>query len=249
MAREQVLEGIILHRWTWGESDRMVSFLSETRGKLRLRVRGTQKPNSRMGMLTEPLNLLRVRLIEGRNQPLLVQPQLIRTYFRVRADLERLTAALALCETLDRWLAEDYAEPEAYHTLVQALNALEIGRDVDSTVAWALWRWLALLGYAPDLHHCRGCGRPTQQGDWWIQTGGCLCAICRPPQTGGAPSVTAEQIQLVRSWLTGQGCPLTSMPSAGRLAQTALRYAEWVVDAEPRWLTFWERLNTLRENG
>lgn len=249
MAREQVLEGIILRRWTFGESDRMVSFLSETRGKLRLRVRSAQKPNSRMGMLTEPLNCLRIRLIEGRSQPLLVQPQLVQTYFRVRADLERLTAALALCETLDRWLAEDHAEPEAYHTLAQALIALEIGRDVASTVAWALWRWLALLGYAPDLHHCRVCGRPTQQGDWWVQTGGCLCALCRPPQVEGALSLTAEQIQLIRSWLTEQECPSVSLPAAERLAQTALRYAESVVDAEPRWLTFWERLNILRENG
>lgn len=248
MAREQVLEGVILRRWTSGESDRVVSFLTAERGKLRLKVRGTQKPNSRMGLLTEPLNRLNARVIEGRHQRLLVQPQLVRTYLQVRTDLERLSAALALCETLDRWLAEEHAEPEAYFTLVQALERLEQGSDVATVVGWALWRWLALLGYAPDLSRCRECGHPVTGGDWQLDAGGCVCARCMPSRSN-LVALPADQVQRIQQWFLQAQPPQELISGAERLVRAALRYAESVVDAEPRWLTFWERLNALRENG
>lgn len=249
MAREQVLEGIILRRWSSGESDRVVSFLTAERGKLRLRVRGTQKPNSRMSMLTEPLNRLQARIIEGRGQSLLVQPQLIRTYYRLRADLDPLASALALCETLDRWLAEDHAEPSAYHTLIQALDALEQGQDADSVVAWALWRWLALLGYAPNVGRCGACGQPVHQGDWWLQGGECLCARCVPPAKASERPLRAEHLCLLKTWLAGAECPHERVANASQLVRSALCYAESVVEVESRWLLFWERLNALREDG
>ena len=51
MAREQVLEGVILRRWTSGEADRVVSFLTPERGKLRQQshgiTHGTPEPPQR----------------------------------------------------------------------------------------------------------------------------------------------------------------------------------------------------------
>jgi recombinational DNA repair protein (RecF pathway) len=73
--------------------------------------------------------------------------------------LERLSVALALCETLDRWLPDEHAEPEAYATLIVALEALEAGAPAEQTAAWALWRWLAMLGYCPEMERCGKCGR------------------------------------------------------------------------------------------
>lgn len=158
MAREILTEGVVLRRWHAGEYDKWISFLTPEHGKVRLRVRGARKPKSKMGMLTEPLNLLKARVIEGRAQKLIAQPQLIRSYVSLRTDLERLSVALALCETLDRWLPEEHAEPEAYATLIVALEALEAGVPGEQAAAWALWRWLAVLGYCPDLRRCGRCG-------------------------------------------------------------------------------------------
>jgi DNA repair protein RecO (recombination protein O) len=125
MAREVQVEGVVLRRWYAGEYDKWVSLLTPDCGKLRLRVRGGRKPKSKMGMLTEPLSRIKARVIEGREQRLLVQPQLVRSYVNVRLDLERLTIALALGETLDRWLPAEHPEPEVYAVLVDALGSLE----------------------------------------------------------------------------------------------------------------------------
>lgn len=245
MAREVQVEGVVLRRWYIGEYDKWVSLLTPDCGKLRLRVRGGRKPKSKMGMLTEPLSHIKARVIEGREQRLLVQPQLVRSYVNVRLDLERLTIALALGETLDRWLPEEHPEPEVYAVLVDALGSLEGGALPAGVAAQAIWRWLAVLGYAPDLSQCARCG--AVGGDGCMIIGGqLLCERCAPRKDGIRLSGTA----VARLQKSLQGEPLEARPDeAQMLLRAGLRYAEDALESPLRWLEFWERLSALRESG
>ncbi|MCX7993575.1 MAG: DNA repair protein RecO [Fimbriimonadales bacterium] len=269
MAHETQTEGIVLRRWYAGEYDKWVSFLTPEYGKLRLRVRGARKPKSKMGMLTEPLNLLKTRVIEGKVQRLIAQPQLVRSYVRLRSDLELLSVALALCETLDRWLPDEHAEPEAYATLIIALEALEAGVPVEQAAAWALWRWLAVLGYCPDVERCGKCGAEFEfiGGDadaaklprvasassptvaqLFPAEGWLLCPRCAPPRDG--VPITSDELKLLQKSLPGGRPSWDTRPEACRnLMLAALRYAECVLESPLRWLEFWERLSALRERG
>ncbi len=247
MAREWVVEGVILRRWTSGEADKRVSLLTPDCGKLYLRVRGTQKAGSRMGMLTEPLNRVQGRVIEGRHQRLLVQPHLLHTYLQIRADLERLSVALALTEMVDRWLAEGHPEPEVYALLLKALDALESGADAPTLLGWMIWRLLALLGYSPELSHCAVCGAlAPEEGEWHLSGGTGLCPTCKPASEA-ALTLSAPQRKRLQTWMNQSEPPKEAEPCAQPLVRLALRYAESVLEAEPRWLSFWERLSTLRE--
>jgi DNA repair protein RecO (recombination protein O) len=245
MAREVQVEGVVLRRWYAGEYDKWVSLLTPDCGKLRLRVRGGRKPKSKMGMLTEPLSHIKARVIEGRQQRLLAQPHLVRSYVNVRLDLERLTIALALGETLDRWLPEEHPEPEVYAVLVDALGSLEGGALPAGVAAQAIWRWLAVLGYAPDLSQCARCG--AVGGDGCMIIGGqLLCERCAPREDGIRLSGTA----VARLQKSLQGEPLEARPDeAQMLLRAGLRYAEDALESPLRWLEFWERLSALRESG
>jgi len=245
MAREVQVEGVVLRRWYAGEYDKWVSLLTPECGKLRVRVRGGRKPKSKMGMLTEPLSHIKARVIEGREQRLLVQPQLVRSYVNVRLDLERLTIALALGETLDRWLPEEHPEPEVYAVLVDALGSLEGGALPAGVAAQAIWRWLAVLGYAPEVGQCARCG--AAGGDGCMIIGGhLLCERCAPREDGIRLSGTA----VARLQKSLQGKPLEARPDeAQMLLRAGLRYAEDALESPLRWLEFWERLSALRESG
>ena len=245
MAREVQVEGVVLRRWYAGEYDKWVSLLTPDCGKLRLRVRGGRKPKSKMGMLTEPLSRIKARVIEGREQRLLVQPQLVRSYVNLRLDLERLTIALALGETLDRWLPEELPEPQVYAVLVDALGSLEGGALPAGVAAWAIWRWLAVLGYAPEVGQCARCG--AAGGDGCMIIGGhLLCERCAPREDGIRLSGTA----VARLQKSLQGKPLEARPDeAQMLLRAGLRYAEDALESPLRWLEFWERLSALRESG
>lgn len=248
MAREIQAKGIVLRRGYLGEYDKWVSLLSPDLGKLRLRVRGGRKPKSKMGMLTEPLCQIKARVIEGRAQKLLVQPQLVRSFVSVRHDLERLTMALALGETLDRWLPEEHAEPEVYAVFIDALETLESGELPAAVAAQAVWRWLAVLGYEPDLSRCARCGvmDGADGGDSVIVGGQLLCARCA---TGDSKiRLSSGVLQCLRQCLQGE--PLVARPEeAQMLLRAGLHYAEDALESPLRWLEFWERLNALRESG
>jgi DNA repair protein RecO (recombination protein O) len=250
MARETQVEGVVLRRWYAGEYDKWVSLFTPDYGKLRLRVRGARKPKSKMGMLTEPMNRLKARVIEGRAQKLLVQPQLARGYVNSRAELERLSIALALCETLDRWLPEEHPEPEVYETLVDALESLECGALPEAVAAQALWRWLALLGYAPELGRCARCGvvSGAEGGSFVIIEGQLLCRRCAPRAEGVPLDATA--VARLQNYIQGESLEPSARPEeAQTLLRAGLRYAEDALESPVRWLEFWERLSALRESG
>lgn len=252
MAREIITEGVVLRRWYAGEYDKWVSLLTPEYGKLRVRVRSARKPTSKMGMLTEPLNLVRARIIEGRAQKLIAQPQLLRGFVQMRANLERLSVALALCETLDRWLPEEHPEPAVYATLLDALNALERGELPEQVAAQALWRWLALLGYCPDWTRCGECGAPLcSSGDTLTlmpAEGVLLCGRCAKAREG--IPLSHEAIALLRAWTQDEPPPASVSPEIARsLMRAALRYAESALESPVRWLEFLERLSAMRVSG
>lgn len=252
MAREVITEGVVLRRWYAGEYDKWVSLFTPDYGKLRVRVRSARKPTSKMGMLTEPLNLVRARIIEGRAQKLMAQPHLLRGFVQVRSNLERLSVALALGETLDRWLPEEHPEPAVYASLLNALNALEQGALAEQVAAQALWRWLALLGYCPDWTRCGGCGaplRPPSDAPMLMPVEGVLlCARCAKAHEG--IPLSHEAIAHLRTWTQDEQPNEDARPElAQNLMRAALRYAESVLESPVRWLEFLERLNTLRVSG
>ncbi|GIV07367.1 MAG: hypothetical protein KatS3mg017_0569 [Fimbriimonadales bacterium] len=262
MACEILTEGIVLRRWYTGEYDKWISLLTPEHGKLRVRVRGARKPKSKMGMLTEPLTQLEARVIEGKAQRLLAQPQLKRSYLNLRNDLERLSIALALCETLDRWLPEEELEPDAYGVLLFALEALEAGVEAEAVAAWALWRWLALLGYCPDTERCGGCGKELLSADTACRAevahdasvqllpveGVFRCPSCTRSREGVA--LTRQELETLQKWTQGASLSLNSRPEVyERLMRAAMRYAECVLESPVRWLEFRERLSALRESG
>ena len=247
MAREVQVEGVVLRRWYAGEYDKWVSLLTPECGKLRLRVRGGRKSKSKMGMLTEPLSHIKARVIEGREQRLLVQPQLVRSYVNVRLDLERLTIALALGETLDRWLPEEHPEPEVYAVLVDALGSLESGALPAGVAAQAIWRWLAVLGYAPDLSQCARCGTAGDEG-CVIVRGQLLCERCAP--RNASIRLSRETVARLQKCLQGEPLEPSARPEEAHiLLRVGLRYAEDALESPLRWLEFWERLSALPASG
>ncbi|MDW8106350.1 MAG: DNA repair protein RecO [Armatimonadota bacterium] len=252
MAREVITEGVVLRRWYAGEYDKWISLFTPDYGKLRVRVRSARKPTSKMGMLTEPLSLVRARIIEGRAQKLIAQPQLLRGFVRVRSNLERLSVALALCETLDRWLPEEHPEPAVYTTLISALDALEQGELPERVAAQALWHWLALLGYCPDWTRCGGCGAPLRPPSDALMLmpaeGVLLCARCAKAREG--ISLSHEATALLQAWTQGERSCGDASPEVARcLMRAALHYAESVLESPVRWLEFLERLSVLRVSG
>lgn len=146
----------MLRRWDLGEADRKLSLLTAQAGKLHVLARGARKKGSRTGSATEPLMLLRCQVVRGPRNNVLAQVEVRRSFARVREDYLRLSAALALLESLDACLEEGDPHPESLELTLSFLTAIESCSD---PLAWLAWADLALLdqiGFRPNWGESEG---------------------------------------------------------------------------------------------
>jgi DNA repair protein RecO (recombination protein O) len=145
--------GVVLRTYKLGEADRIVSFITEGRGKVRAVAKGVRKTKSRFGGRLEPTGHLQLQLYEGRELDIVTQVESIDSYRHIRDDLDRLGKAIVLLEAIDHVAQERSPAPHLYRMLVGGLRSLEQS-DSALLVPAFLLKLLAIEGLGPDLNTC-----------------------------------------------------------------------------------------------
>jgi len=196
----------ILRAWDFGESDLLVSFLEQDRGKRRGVAKGAKKSRKRFGGLLAPLVRVQLEYVERPGQPLvrLEGCSLIQVHGRLSADLGKLLVACCLREILERVLPDGEGGGDFFLLLHETLARL----DREETPGCQLWifllRTLALLGLTPQLGQCIHCRRPLAPVGLFgfsIALGGPVCGVCIHRGTS-TDRVHAETLRLMRQWLS-----------------------------------------------
>jgi DNA repair protein RecO (recombination protein O) len=201
--------GVVLRTIRLGEADRIVTLLTEGRGKVRAVVKGVRKTKSRFGARLEPLTHVALQLYEGRELDTVTQAETIDTFRVIREDLDRVTRATALLEACDQVAQEGEPNAALYRMLVGALRSLAADSS-PSLVTGFYWKLLALEGFRPLLDVCATCGGEGPFVAFDIGEGGVLCRSCRK----GLP-VSEAALALVRRMLGGDlSSALAEPPSA-----------------------------------
>jgi DNA repair protein RecO (recombination protein O) len=172
---ERTLEGLVLSGKPLGESDRLLTLLSEAEGLTRLAAPGARRPRSSLAAAM-PLTHLRLQ-VGGRNGSLqrVRQLQVLRHYGELGQRLECLAAAQLLLE-----LALQLAPGEAPAPGLLGCLLLQLGRleeqvrerqphaEALATAVHGAVQLLALGGYALPLGQCARSGEPLDPpvGNW-----------------------------------------------------------------------------------
>ena len=190
-------QAVVLRTIRLGEADRIVSLVTEGRGKVRAVVKGVRKTKSRFGSRLEPLSHVTLQLYEGRELDTVTQAETLDHFRTVREDLDRMTRASSLLEAVDQ--VAQAGEPNAalYRMLVGALRSLAAA-DSPVLIGAFFWKLLALEGIEPMLDQCAGCGADDELVAFDLAEGGALCRRCRR----GGP-VSGEALALMRRILGG----------------------------------------------
>src|SRR5579864_2924661 len=99
-------QGVVLRTIRLGESDRIVTLVTQAHGKVRAVAKGVRKTKSRFGSRLEPTTHVSLLLYEGRELDVVTQAETIEHHRRVREDLNRLAKATAVVEAVDQ-VAQD----------------------------------------------------------------------------------------------------------------------------------------------
>lgn len=185
---EQTTRAFLLRSVDYGESDRIVTLLTELRGRISAIARGARRSRQRFGGALEPFALLEVSLSRGRGDLLrLHEATLLEAHAGLGASLDRVGAAAFVLELVRELAPEDQPEPGLFRATGEALDRLATATEtaVGALAIAAALRVLELAGLAPSTDRCNACGTPRPSGRRVLfdpRRGGIVCTPC-----GGGP--------------------------------------------------------------
>lgn len=220
-------QGVVLRTIKLGETDRIVTILTQGHGKVRAVAKGVRKPGSRFGARLEPTSHVALQVYRGRELDIVTQTETINSNRALREHYGCLTHAVSMLEATDQVAQEREANPALYRMLVGALRTLAENPTPLVSAAF-FWKLLSLEGFHPMLDMCARCGDeagPFSTFD--LDEGGVLCATCGK-FTGRR--IQPDTLQMVRRILGGElRGALAEPPSAAtveteRLALVSLEH-------------------------
>lgn len=176
-------QGIVLRGYPFGESHRVVVLMSPNHGKLRTVAKGVRKTKSRFGGRLEPMTHVDLVLYEGKNLDTITQVSVIDGFPNLRNDLDRVLAAGTMIEVVDAVVQEDDPSLRMFLLLQRGLKVLDDAPPHPDLVTAFLLKAADILGMAPALDSCAGCGSAGPLKRFSFSEGGSVCESCR---TAGA---------------------------------------------------------------
>lgn len=178
-------EAIILKTFPLGESDRLVSFLGRSSGRLRGVAAGARRLKNRYGSALELLSHVHLWYAERETRDLvrIQQCELLESFHKAQSDYGLSTGLAMISEIAERVL------PEREVTEVMFRLVLLVAREVERRGSWqlplayfAFWT-VRLGGWLPPLDRCANCSAALEErlGFHFSQSVGLLCEECKHP--------------------------------------------------------------------
>ena len=190
----------MLRQVDYGEADRIVSLLTDDRGRVEARIPQARRSRKRFGGL-DLFVLAEVRFSPRKGPPKLEEARPLRAFEGLREDLVRLALAGFAAELLLQAAPEGHDSPELFRLAVAALESLDGAPDgAAGGHGWARafeLKLLHVLGSRPSLRRCAASGAPARPPLLWsVRCGGVLSAEMRDEDPLARP-IAAEVVGLL----------------------------------------------------
>jgi DNA repair protein RecO (recombination protein O) len=151
-------DALVLRTYKLGESDRIVVFLTEDRGKKRGVAKGARRPRSKFVGALEPLTQARVAYFEKERRELvgINYAELMRS--PLSAHPESLSHVGYFAELVDQWAQDNDPNERLYRLGASVVDALAAGTPVEPLARYFEFWLLRLQGVYPSTVRCHGCG-------------------------------------------------------------------------------------------
>lgn len=175
---------IIIKRMDLGETDRLITLLSDDLGKVRALNRGARKPLSKLAGHLEPYTLTECQLEPGKSFYRISAAATIEPFGDSRTQLNKTGLIYYLLEMVDALLADEQPQPAIFQLLddtLHLINDLPVPVNKDLIIAAFTLKLMTELGYRPELHHCLHCQIKIEPKDnrFSVEHGGLLGSECQ----------------------------------------------------------------------
>lgn len=173
-------KGVVLKSFKLGEADKVITIITEKKGKVAAVAKGIRRTKSRFGARLEPFTDLELIIHEGRNLSTITQAEIVRLFDGVTGALDKINYGYAMIEMVDKMSVEDHPDPRIYRMLIKALDLLDKVRNGSELILATFdVKLLALTGFMPNLLECVVCsGKDKRFTDFSLSQGGVICKSC-----------------------------------------------------------------------
>ncbi|MDB5160974.1 MAG: repair protein RecO [Candidatus Saccharibacteria bacterium] len=150
--KQVTTQAIVLTRTDFGEADRIITFLTPDKGKVRVIAKAVRKSKSKLAGGIELFSTSDISYVVGRGDiSTLTSSRLITYYGNIVKDLERTGAGYEFIRLLHK-ATEEQTEPAYFHLLEKSFKALnDSDIDLELVVLWFNMQLLKLAGHTPNL--------------------------------------------------------------------------------------------------
>lgn len=147
-----VTTGIVLRRISYGESDRIITFITPDMGKVSLIAKGSRKPKSKLAGSVELFGESQLTFIMGRGEIAnLISARLVKNYGNIVKELTRTNTGYQIIQLINKNL-EFTAGGEFYQLVKEAFIGLnELSLDQRILKIWFGLNFLDIMGHLPKL--------------------------------------------------------------------------------------------------
>lgn len=183
MVPSQAAQAIILRTRAYGESDKIVTFLTEDAGKLTGIAKGAKNSRRRFANCLDPFTRVRAyfRARPGASLVFLESCDLLEPPGPL-VEPAKFAYGSYLVELVDQITAEAHPVRELYNLLAEGLGELRRGAATAALLRAFELQLLCHAGYEPRLRHCGRCHQPLDAaGSVYLDSthANIVCAQCR----------------------------------------------------------------------
>jgi DNA repair protein RecO (recombination protein O) len=179
-------DALLLRRVEYGESDLVLTLLTQKLGKVSALARGARKSSKRFGSALEPMHTLAVELDERPGAELftLLEAKLQVARAGILNSLPAMEAAGKALNWVRRAAPPRTPEQAPYAVLTTLLDRLSVAPNAEAcgvALAEAGLSLLSAFGWGIDFERCVRCGRqasPAQSASVDATRGGLICRSC-----------------------------------------------------------------------
>ncbi len=146
-AKTFITQGLVLKRSNTGETDRIVTFITQDFGKLVGVAKGVRTLKSSQRAHLEPGNLVKLFAIKTKNLPIITQTSLIENINQdIRGSLGKIRSLSQILEIFDRLFVEEDQDFESYQ-LALKIRATIINNQSHKQIQPLLSELIERMGY------------------------------------------------------------------------------------------------------
>ncbi len=191
-------DGVVLKTKVTGESDLIVFLLTEQRGLVRAFAKGARGMKSKLHAASSLFTYASFGLSEKNGVYNVTDADVKESFFELRTDLARLSLGQYFCEAMLKSVTEETDEAAFFRLMLRAVFYLNQGKkDLLLLKSAFELRLAVLLGWAPPIHACAGCGTfLTDKMYFNCETGELFCRDCG--ERDACPEVSASVVSAMR---------------------------------------------------